>query len=68
MAKMVTGSVADRVAPTDKASTKVKGINPGSICDRNNISPMTTAERNVPAKAKVKMVPRLRKKLAWCNS
>lgn len=68
MARIVTGSVADSVAPTEIASTNVNDKEPGSRVNRKRIRPMTTAERNVPAKAKVKMVPMLRKKLAWCNS
>lgn len=65
IARIVTGSVADSVAPTEIASTKdilkpSRGIRVHN--QRNN--PKTTAEMKVPANAKVKMVPRLRKKLA----
>ncbi len=64
MARMVTGSVAESVAPTDIASTKLmsrpsSGIRVNSHC----ITASTRAEMKVPAKAKVRMVPRLRKKL-----
>jgi uncharacterized protein YcgI (DUF1989 family) len=62
---MVTGSVAERVAPTEKASTK-EMLNPsrGIRVQRYRISPSTAADMNVPAKAKVRIVPMLRKKLA----
>lgn len=65
MAIMVTGSVAESVAPTEMASTKVMSCAPGMRLKSHKIRPMTTAERKVPAKANVKMVPMLRKKLAW---
>ena len=65
MARIVTGSVADSVAPTEMASTQVicrpsKGI----LVHSQSISPNETAEMKVPANAKVKMVPMLRKKFA----
>lgn len=67
MARMVTGSVADNVAPTEMASTQVM-VKPsnGTLVHSHKIRPSDTAEMKVPAKAKVKIVPMLRKKLA-CN-
>lgn len=65
MARMVTGSVADNVAPTDIASTKdILKPSRGIRVHNHRKVPRTTAEMKVPANAKVKMVPRLRKKLA----
>jgi hypothetical protein len=65
MARMVTGSVADSVAPTEIASTQVM-VSPsnGIRVHNHRIRPNDTADMNVPAKAKVKMVPIFRKKLA----
>lgn len=68
MARMVTGSVAERVAPTEMASTNVMLRVPGIWAKSQSMRPMTTAERKVPAKAKVRMVPMLRKKFAWWSS
>jgi hypothetical protein len=61
----VTGSVAERVAPTDIDSTKVIST-PSKLSrvHRKRIMPSTTADMNVPAKAKVRMAPMFRKKLA----
>lgn len=69
MAKMVTGSVADRVAPTEIASTQVM-LSPSSgiLVYSHKMLPMTMAERKVPANANVRIVPMFRKKLAWCSS
>lgn len=66
IARIVTGSVADRVAPTETASTKVM-LSPsrGILVQTHNISPSETAEMKVPANANVKIVPILRKKFAW---
>jgi hypothetical protein len=66
MARMVTGSVADSVAPTENASTKVM-LRPssGTLVHNQSITPNTTAEMKVPAKANVRMVPILRKKFAY---
>jgi len=65
IARIVTGSVALSVAPTLIASTKLM-FRPsiGMRVYRYNITPSTSAEMNVPAKAKVRIVPMLRKKLA----
>ena len=68
MARIVTGSVAESVAPTEMASTKEKVMVPGRSEKRKRRRPMTTAERKVPAKAKVRMTPMLRKKLALWSS
>jgi hypothetical protein len=65
MARIVTGSVADNVAPTEIASTKV--IENPSIGIRvytHKINPSTIADMNVPANAKVKMEPMFLKKFA----
>lgn len=66
MARMVTGSVADRVAPTEIASTQVI-VSPskGILVHSQRIRPRETAEIKVPAKAKVRIVPIFRKKFAW---
>ena len=65
IARMVTGSVAESVAPTDIASTKdILKPSRGIRVHNHKNKPKTTAEMKVPAKAKVKMVPILRKKLA----
>lgn len=62
---MVTGSVADSVAPTAIASTNESSIDSiGSHAQTYNINPNTTADMKVPAKAKVKIVPIFLKKLA----
>ena len=68
MARIVTGSVAERVAPIERASTKVI-LNPsrGIRVHRKRINPSTTAEMKVPAKAKVRIVPMFRKKFAWIS-
>jgi hypothetical protein len=69
IARIVTGSVAERVAPTEIASVHVILIfSIGSRVYSQSSTPITTAERKVPAKAKVRIVPMLRKKLAWCSS
>jgi hypothetical protein len=64
MARIVTGSVAERVAPTDMASTKLI-LNPsrGILVNKKRMTPRVRADRKVPAKAKVRMVPICRKKL-----
>lgn len=65
MARIVTGSVADSVAPTDMASTKeISNPSNGILVYSQRIDPRTIAEMKVPAKAKVKIVPIFRKKLA----
>lgn len=64
MARMVTGSVADNVAPTDMASTKlIFTASIGILDHKYRMTASTTAEMNVPANAKVRIVPMLRKKL-----
>lgn len=69
MAKMVTGSVAESVAPTEIASTKeMFSASSGIRVHRYKTKPRTMAEIKVPAKAKVRMVPMWRKKFAWCSS
>lgn len=69
MARMVTGSVAERVAPTENASTKViERPSSGIRVHSQRIRPRTTAEMNVPANAKVRIVPMLRKKFACAVS
>lgn len=62
---MVTGSVAESVAPIEMASTQVM-VKPsnGILVHSHRIRPSETAEMKVPANAKVKMVPILRKKFA----
>lgn len=65
IARMVTGSVAESVAPTEIASTK-EILNPSSgirVHTHKN-KPRTTADMKVPANANVRIVPMLRKKLA----
>ena len=66
MARMVTGSVADSVAPMEKASMK-EMLNPYSGIRVHNQSspPSTTAEMKVPANANVRIGPIYRKKLAF---
>ena len=62
---MVTGSVADRVAPTLIASTKVMLRASNGVSDQTKMMmPSDQAEMKVPAKAKVKMEPMFRKKFA----
>ena len=65
IARIVTGSVAERVAPTEIASTKViRKPSRGIRVQSHRKRPKTTAEIKVPAKAKVRIVPMLRKKIA----
>ena len=65
MARIVTGSVADSVAPTDIASIHVMlSQSHGILVQTQRMSPRETAEMNVPAKANVRIEPILRKKLA----
>ena len=60
MARMVTGSVADSVAPTEMASTKfILSDSMPVKAYSHKIRPMTTADRNVPAKAKVRIGPNI---------
>ena len=69
MARIVTGSVADNVAPTDIASTnEILKPSRGIRVHSHRNKPRTIADMKVPAKANVKIVPMLRKKFAWCNS
>lgn len=68
MARIVTGSVADNVAPTEMASTKFISNVPGICANSQRINPITTADKKVPAKANVTMMPAFLKKLAWCSS
>jgi len=65
MARMVTGSVADSVAPTDMASTNVM-LSPSSgiLVQIHSMEPSDNADMNVPAKANVRIVPIFRKKFA----
>lgn len=66
MARTVTGSVADKVAPTDMASMKERLMpSRGIRAHRKRMTPSMTAEIKVPAKANVRMVPMLRKKLPY---
>lgn len=66
IARIVTGSVADSVAPTDMASTKdTSNPSSGIRVQSQRITPSTRADMKVPAKAKVKIVPILRKKLPY---
>jgi hypothetical protein len=69
IARIVTGSVAESVAPSDMASTKLM-LTPSRfiLVQMNRIMPSTKAEMKVPAKANVRMVPMFRKKFPWCNS
>ena len=65
MARIVTGSVADRVAPTLKASTnEMLRPSSGIRVHSQRMTPRTMAEMKVPAKAKVRIEPILRKKFA----
>ena len=65
IARMVTGSVAESVAPIENASRK-DILKPSScnLVNKKSKTPRTNAEMNVPAKANVKMVPMFRKKFA----
>ena len=65
---MVTGSVAERVAPTEIASTQVI-VRPskGTLVHSHSMRPSETAEMKVPAKANVRMAPMLRKKFAYTS-
>ena len=66
IARMVTGSVAERVAPTDMASTKlILKPSRGILVHRNSMIPSTRAEIKVPANANVRIVPMCRKKLPF---
>jgi hypothetical protein len=61
---IVTGSVAERVAPTIMASIKsILTASSFNLVQRNKMTPRTTADMKVPAKANVNMEPMLRKKL-----
>lgn len=77
MARMVTGSVAERVEPKMRHSRRVN-FSPSrprkdQIYTRTLISarplgaahPMPTAEMKVPKKAKVRMTPKFRKKFSF---
>ena len=65
IAMMVTGSVADSVAPTEIASTKLMASpSSGILVHSHSITPKDTADMNVPAKAKVRIVPMFWKKFA----
>ena len=69
MARIVTGSVAESVAPTDIASTNdIWKASKGMRVQNHRNKPRTTAEMKVPANAKVNIVPILRKKLAYSHS
>lgn len=69
MARIVTGSVAERVAPTEMASVQfMLSPSSGTRVYSHRMTPMTMAERNVPKKANVRIVPMFRKKLPWCSS
>jgi hypothetical protein len=65
IARIVTGSVAERVAPIEKASTKDM-LNPskGIRVHSQRITPSTMVEMKVPAKANVRIDPIFRKKFA----
>ena len=69
MDKMVTGSVAESVAPTDKASTKDMLIpsSPKEV-QMNKMVPNTIADMSVPGIANVRIDTMLLKKLTWFNS
>ena len=63
MARIVTGSVAESVAPTDNASTNERSIaSIGINAQTYRTTARTKAEMKVPAKANVRMVPMCRKK------
>jgi hypothetical protein len=65
IARIVTGSVADKVAPTEIASTKVISSDfMGIRVYIQRIKPRTIADMNVPANANVRIDPIFRKKLA----
>ena len=65
IARIVTGSVADRVAPVEMASMKeILSPSRGTRVQTHSIRPRETAEIKVPAKANVNMDPILRKKFA----
>ena len=69
IAIMVTGSVADSVAPTEIASTKLMASpSSGILVHNHSITPRDTADINVPANAKVRIVPMFRKKFACLMS
>ena len=58
MARIVTGSVADKVAPTEIASTnEILKPSSGIRVHSHRNSPSTMAEMKVPANAKVNIVP-----------
>ena len=63
MARIVTGSVAERVAPTERASTKVRLTSHGILVHNHRAVPRDTADMKVPANANVSIEPILRKKL-----
>lgn len=67
--RIVTGSVADNVAPTDIASANEMSIlsNPKKVQIYNMI-PITTADMKVPGMAKIKIDNILLKKFTWFNS
>lgn len=66
MDKIVTGSVAESVAPTEIASTKLTDKpSRGILVHTHRMRPSDIAEMNVPAKANVNILPMLRKKLAY---
>ena len=66
MARIVTGSVAESVAPTDIASTKdIWNRSSGIRVHTHKNKPKTTADIKVPAKANVRIVPIFRKKFAY---
>lgn len=65
----MTGSVADSVAPTERASTKVMDRpSRGMRVQTQRIRPSDMAEISVPANANVRILPMLRKKLACAVS
>ena len=64
IARIVTGSVADKVAPTDMASLKDISNPWGIRVYSHSRKPMTTADKKVPAKANIRIVPIFLKKLA----
>ena len=65
IARIVTGSVAESVAPMEKASTKdILSPSSGIRVQSHRIIPRTIADIKVPANANVRIDPILRKKLA----
>ena len=66
IARIVTGSVADRVEPKIKHSSRPSWRDSRPRREYKYTStPSPTADINVPINAKVKIVPKFRKKLSY---